>query len=455
MVAEIIDPLEPTGQTVKKVLIVSPHFPPVNAADMQRTRLALPYLRELGWEPTVLAVDPDSVEGAVIDAVLEKTYPDDIRVIRVHGLPSRYTRWLGIGSLWWRCGRALRLAGDQLLRREKFDLVFFSNTQFDSFTLGPLWRQRYGIPYVLDYQDPWVNDYYRDTGTRPPGGALKFWVSQFNARRREPKVLKKVSRIIAVSPAYGPSLQKRYPWFAASTVRTIPFGTSSLDLETARSHEPSRKLIPFGDGHIHHVYAGRCGDDMVIALTILFRAFKRYLDSHPTEARRHRFHFIGTDYAPAPLGRERVVPVAKREGVASYVNEHCYRVPYFDALNFLIRADALVVIGSDDATYSASKIYPYILARRPLITITHEQSQIATVMQQQRISGCYPFSQTNDIDKLAGKIQNEWFVAGGYQHGHSNPDSVLGKHGAKPMTAALVEVFDDAIHDTSSFSDKT
>ena len=61
---------------VKKVLIVSPHFPPINAPDMQRVRLALPYLRELGWEPTVIAVGPDLVEGGVRDPLLAPYHLD-------------------------------------------------------------------------------------------------------------------------------------------------------------------------------------------------------------------------------------------------------------------------------------------------------------------------------------------------------------------------------------------
>ena len=145
----------------RRVLIVSPHFPPVNAPDMQRARMALPYLRASGWEPVVLAVAPEMIEGGVLEPLLEETYPADIRIVRVRGIPARATRWAGIGSLWLRCGRALRAAGDGLLRRERFDLVFFSTTQFDAFSLGPRWKAMFGVPYVLDYQDPWVNDYYR------------------------------------------------------------------------------------------------------------------------------------------------------------------------------------------------------------------------------------------------------------------------------------------------------
>lgn len=432
---------------MRKVLIISPHFPPVNAPDMQRVRMALPHLRALGWEPVVLAVHPDSVEGAVIEPLLEKTYPADIRVIRVQGLPARLTRKVGLGSLWWRCARMLRKAGDSLLASERFDLVFFSTTQFDAFTLGPRWRRRFGVPFVLDYQDPWVNDYYRRTGTRPPGGALKFWVSQFTARRREPEVLRSAAGVISVSTSYGPDLHARYPWISAEEVCTLPFGTSARDFETARRHPLATPLIPFGDGHIHHVYAGRCGPDMIAALTVLFLAFKKFLGSHPDEAARHRFHFIGTDYSPPPLGCDQVIPTAEKLGVGAYVTEHRHRVPYFDALYYLSHADALVVIGSDDPTYSASKIFPYLLAHRPLMLIVHRDSQMLELARSHGIVSAHGITRDpsgNEVE-IIDLIHAEWFAGGGHQRAVLGCTTALAPYSAENMTARLVSVFDRAL----------
>ncbi|MDF3056752.1 MAG: hypothetical protein K0R17_967 [Rariglobus sp.] len=411
---------------------------------MQRVRLALPHFKKSGWEPTVLAVEPGSVEGAVLDPLLEQTYPADIRVIRVKGLLPRYTRWAGIGSLWWRCGRALRRAGDALLAGEHFDLVFFSTTQFDAFTLGPRWRRRFGVPFLLDYQDPWVNDYYRETNTRPPGGALKFWFSQFTARYREPKVLREAAGVISVSAAYGTSLQRRYPWFSIKAVKTIPFGCSLNDLEIARLHPPAQPLVPFGDGNYHHVYAGRCGPDMTIALSILFRAFKQFLVSHPKEAGRHRFHFIGTDYAPPPLGRYWALPVADQEQVRDYVTEHCYRIPYFDALHYLTRADALMVVGSNDPTYSASKIFPYLFSKRPVIVIAHEQSQMLPLAAALDISTVYGFSADTSIDEQAAQVCAEWFAGEGCRTVNQGDLDRLSSHTAANMTGLLAKAFDAA-----------
>lgn len=429
---------------MRRVLIVSPHFPPVNAPDMQRVRLALPHLRALGWEPVVLAVHPDSVEGGVRDPLLEATYPADIRVVRVRGLNATLTRHVGVGSLWLRCGPALRAAGDQLLATGEFDLIFFSTTQFGAFQLGPRWRQRFGIAYVLDYQDPWVNPYYRRTGTRPPGGWLRFTLVQLLARRAEPKALRHAAGVVAVSESYGQMLAEAHPWFDAKRVQLLPFGASESDITLAAAHRPAEPLVPSGDGHFHHVYTGRCGPDMALALTVLFRGFKRYLTSHPDEAKKLRFHFIGTGYAPPPRGKLSALPVAEAEGVAEFVQEYCYRVSYFDALHYLVRADAVVGIGSDDASYSASKIFPAILARRPMVLIYHASSLVLRFAQEVSAGVRFSFHDLRDIEPLAEAVHREWFCGEARRNRQPFAPAAFQPFTAEAMTGKLAAIFDRA-----------
>lgn len=429
----------------RKVLIVSPHFPPVNAPDMQRARMALPYLRASGWEPVVLAVAPEMIEGGVIEPLLEETYPADIRIVRVRGIPARATRWAGIGSLWLRCGRALRAAGDGLLRRERFDLVFFSTTQFDAFSLGPRWRAMFGVPYVLDYQDPWVNDYYARTHTPPPGGWLKFGFSQWSARMREPKVLRGAAGVVAVSDAYGATLAKTYPWFDGRGVTLLPFGAASQDFATAARHRPAEPLIPFGDGHFHLVYAGRCGPDMSTSLKVVFRAFRQYLSANPAGAERIRFHFVGTDYAPRPFGREWAMPIARDEGVERYVTEHCYRVPYFDSLYYLTHADALLAVGSNDPTYSASKLYPYVLAGRPMLMVFSAQSPMVALAEEIGCGTPYVFSDASDIEALSRQVCASWFLNEGMRDLRAADSSAFVRFTAEGMTRQLAGCFTAAL----------
>jgi hypothetical protein len=295
---------------------------------------------------------------------------------------------------------------------------------------------------VLDYQDPWINGYYRRTATRPPGGWLKFNFSQWLARRHEPAAVRGASAIITVSDAYGKNLAHTYPWLEARSVKLLPFGAAESDFVVAARHRPAKPLVDFDDGNFHHVYAGRCGPDMSFAMSVIFRAFKLYLQSHPAEAARVRFHFIGTDYAPPPLGREWAMPIARAEGIEQQVREHCYRVPYFDALYYLQRADALLAVGSNDPTYSASKIFPYILARRPILVVFHEQSPVLAFARQAGVGMRLSFSGPDDIDYLAAEVHHHWFAEGGRKRYEPFNKAAFAPFTAANLTARLAAVFD-------------
>jgi hypothetical protein len=435
---------------MKKLLIISPHFSPVNAPDMQRVRMALPYLRGLGWEPTVLAIAPESIEGAVIERKLEETYPSDIRVIRVKGISARYTRWAGFGNLWLRCGRAYRKEGERLLKSERFDLSLISTTQFAAFKLGPLWRKKFGLPYVLDYQDPWINDYYNVTGTAPPGGRIKFALSQWEASILEPAALRESSGVIAVSNSYGTMLSNLYPWFLASRAKLLPFGGASSDFERLGDYRPAKPIIDFTDGLNHQVYVGRCGPDMSIALRILFKAFGRYHKTHPEKASRMRFHFIGTDYSPPPMGRDWAVPVAREAGLGDFVQEHRYRVAYFDSLYYLRNAQALIAVGSNDPNYSASKFFSYVLARRPFLMVFHSNSPVIRFAQNVSAGLTFGFKGNEDIDSVADLVYQQWFVEEQHKVYRAFSDEAFAPYTAEHMVKGLVAVFDDALRDAAS-----
>jgi hypothetical protein len=428
---------------MKRILIVSPHWSPINAADLQRVRMGLRHYRDNGWEPTVLAIAPEFIEGGVLEPLLEESYPRDIRVIRTGGLRPSVTRRFGVGSLWLRCGAALRRAGDELLARERFDLAFFSTTQFSAFSLGPRWRRRHRLPYVLDYQDPWRNDYYARTRTRPPGGQLKFFLSQLEARRREPVALRHAAGVIAVSDSYGQLLHRLYPWFPAEAVRVLPFGCSEHDFVLARGHAPAAPLIDFHDGHIHLVYVGRCGPDMQVTLRALFEAFALHTRAAPAQAARVRFHFIGTGYAPPPLGREWVLPIARELGLQQSVSEHCYRVPYFDALHYLAQAHALLAVGSNDASYSPSKIYPNLMAQRPLLMIYHEKSLVCDVARDVGGAVLTTFHENTVSAELARDIHARWFANEAYLRASVPNAERLRPYGAAAATAKLCAFFDE------------
>ena len=222
---------------MRRVLIVSPHFPPVNAPDHQRVRMALPYLRENGWEATVLAVDPDEIDGLPREPLLAQTVPSDIEVVRCQAAPLAITKCMGMRTLGLRAYPYVARAGARLLRARKFDLVFFSTTQFAIMALGSRWLKRFGVPYVLDFQDPWLADDPARSKLSAPGGQWKYAFSQWIAKRLEPPSVRGCAHAVCVSPAYPKLLQERYPDIDATRFSVLPFAVAESDFEAASSKE--------------------------------------------------------------------------------------------------------------------------------------------------------------------------------------------------------------------------
>jgi hypothetical protein len=355
---------------LKNVLIVSPHFPPVDLPDMHRVRLSLPHFGEFGWQTSVLTVAPELVEGPREPRYAE-CLPGEDAIVLSGALPASWTRRAGLGNLGLRAFPFLYAAGSRLLARRSFDLVYFSTTVFTAVPLGRLWKRRFGVPFVVDMQDPWVNDYYRQhpDAARPP----KFGIANRMHRVLEPWSMPAADGLIAVSASYIETLAARYPSLGQTPSMVLPFGAAPQDFAGLREPRANAIFDP-ADGRIHAVYTGRGGEDMWTALRLLFTALQTGLRESRELFGRLRLHFIGTDYAPAGRARKSIEPLAQSMGVAEYVREHPQRIPYFDALQVLRDADMLLVAGSDDPQYTPSKLYPYILARKPLLAVLDARS---------------------------------------------------------------------------------
>lgn len=394
------------AQPMRRVLVISPHFPPVSAADMQRVRMLLPFFERNGWQAEVLAVSPAQV-SAPMDPWLVAGLPPQVSVHRVAALP----RMPGLGTLGLRALPALARAGDGLLAARRFDLVYFSTTAFEVHILGPRWKRRFGVPFVMDYQDAWVSDYYRDHPDTPvPGGRLKYALTSKLHRWMEPRVLRECSGITSVSPEYPRQLDRRYPALPNLPALVQGFPGASQDFERLPSVLAGDPPYDPDDGFVHWVYVGRGGRDMAKALRALFMALRDHASDELL--RSLRLHFIGTSYATAGTGSPTIAPIAAEFGLQHLVDESPDRIDYARALWCLRNADALVVPGSDDPAYTASKIYPYLLAGRPMLAIFHARSTVVDLIETVAGAVCVTFTSDECDAVVAGRIAGQWLDSG-------------------------------------------
>ena len=249
---------------------------------MHRVRLVLPYLSANGIDAEVLAVQP-AVVAAPEDPWMAAGLPGDIPVHAVSGMGLKWSRIPGLGSLSYRVMGALRSSGSRHLAGgikagKPFNLVYFSTTQFGVHSLGPFWKKRYGVPFVMDYQDSWVSDYYQQhPDVSPPGGRLKYRIARYLSQRAEPKVLRQCSGITSVSEAYPKQLHQRYDFLTDDwPVLVSPFPGDQRDLDRVGGDASiTQHVFDSSDGLVHWVYVGRGGQDMHHAIRGLFLALKR------------------------------------------------------------------------------------------------------------------------------------------------------------------------------------
>ncbi len=383
---------------MRRVLIVSPHFPPVNAPDLQRVRQCLPHLADSGWVAEVLAVDPRDV-AAPQDPLLCEALPGSVPVHLVRALPLRLCRLLGLGSLGPRARGALRRAGERLLRERRFDLVFFSTTQFIVLTLGAEWKRRFNVPYAVDWQDPWLTDYYERPGApRPPGG-WKYRFVRRQARLHEGPCLQAAAGLVSTSPDYLEQLARRYPWFGQKPSTVIPFGVEPADFDLAgRAAQPA---FARRDGVRHIVYVGAVGPIMRPALELLFAGLNKLLADEPARRACLRLHFIGTSYAPEGQAAPSVEPLAAEHGVADLVEEQTGRAGHFTALKTMLSADALLLLGSADEGYAPSKIATLAFCGKPVLALIPGGGQLEQTLQRLGFARIARFAQVADAAAVA------------------------------------------------------
>lgn len=428
----------------RRVLIVSPHFPPINAADHQRIRMALPYFAKFGWNVTVLAVDPEFIEG-ITDPNLSKTVPANIEVIKSKAIPPTLSRSLKIGNLGIRSIPFLIQATTQYFEKQYFDLVYFSNTVFLTMPLGRYWQRKYNIPYVLDFQDPWLNDYYERTGITPPGGKLKYTIANGLAKVLEPFSLKDVSHITSVSPDYPQVLMRRYPWLKPEQFTVLPFGGPEKDFEILPDLNIQQSIFDPNDGYKHWVYVGRGGNDMAFSLNSLFAAIQQHRQQNPEPWHNIKLHFVGTKYSIFDQNKE-IEAIAASYGLDDIVTEYPQRIPYFEALQVLKDSHSILIIGSDDPGYSASKIYPCILARKPMLAIVHQNSLVVKVIQDCNAGQVVTFDGVTSeslVHSLTLKL--EWLLSQPFDSRAQTNWQAFHPYTAQEMTRQLCAIFERSV----------
>lgn len=360
----------------KRLLFVAYSFPPLNAASSTRTWNIARHLTGIGWDVTVLTLDPSLWAAPERSAEVAR----DIEALGIRRMVTGHRWRVGAAPvvrlprgvpflarrILLRLGHALHVepelgwaraaeAACASLRPGDFDLVLATAPPFASFGVAARVAARLGCRYVLDYRDLWTGNPHR----RHPRPTLV---------REEQALLAGAAAVTVVSPSAAEMLRQHVP--DGPPVHVLPngFDRDQLDV-TAPPHD-----------HFAIVYAGEFYPPKR-TIDPLMRALFR-IDGENQIDRDWRFHYYGS-------GTAHVQAAAQAAGLpASRLVIHG-RVSRRTALEGVASADLAVVVTTVDreATLAergivTSKIHEAVGLGRQMLVIAPPGSDVETVLAE-------------------------------------------------------------------------
>ena len=385
-----------TTRGKRRVIIVAPHFPPSNLASVHRSRLFAQHLPEYGWEPIIVTVHHDFYEES-LDWNLTKLLPPTLRVEAVPAMPTKPVRIVGDIGVRGFASMLRRIL--EVVDREPVDFLYITVPSFFAAPLGRLVYHLRGIPYGIDYIDPWVAAW--------PGSEkilTKHWVSRKLADLLEPFSVRHASLITGVTEGSYQGVFERNPHLRQRVVdAAMPYGGEERD----HSGAAALGLQPYlfsRDRKFRLVYAGTMWDAAEEPVDRIFRgiAANRELFGNV------QFQFIGTGKSPNNP-EPQIRPIAERHGIwGDIVLEHPRRIPYLDVLTHLEAASGVFIFGSVQPHYTPSKLYQGVLSKKPIFAVLHQASTASSILTSTRAGVVLPFDGAEGVDTISRDFANKF-----------------------------------------------
>ena len=424
---------------MKTVVLVAPHFLPSFLPSVHRARLLAYHLPEFGWKPIILTTDPKYYE-CQLDQELLELLPDDLEIINAKAFPTKPVRIVGdvgLRSLPWYYGAIRRLAS-----RRKIDFLYITIPSYMAALLGRRVQRKLGIPYGIDYIDPWVPETPTDDRF-----LSKAWVANNLARLLEPVAVRRARLITGINEAYFSSVLSRNPKLRQTAITAaMPYGSSDRDFEALRKWPREPFLFDPTDGKLHVMYAGALLPKAYDVLDRLLAALVLLRERNPQLAARLKFHFVGTGLFEGDATRGHCVePRVKVLGLQDMVSEFPSRIKYLDVLNHLQRSSAILVIGSTEIHYSPSKIYQGVMARRPMFALLHEQSTAVATLRESGAAEVFSFTPERLPEPVALSNSLECFLTN-YRYDPEQVDmNAFERVSARESARTLASALDNAL----------
>ncbi len=429
-------------------LMISPHFPPSRLVGAKRGLTLARHLPRHGWDPAVVSLpfeanrDPaldglvpavpiwrgfrsgpvawlqDRTTGArAVRPAADSRAAKAAEADRPAGLLARTRRELGglpidryLKFQPWALAGALRL-----LRRHRCRLIHVSAGPFSGMALAYALAQMTGLPLVCDLRDPWAHDPIYSEAWTATGQAL--------ARRFEAAAFARAAKVVMNSEAALAHYRAVY----GATLPAARFACIRNHFDPDLYAPPPPPPGPGGPfevvffGHLTPVRDG----------ALFFEAWRRFIDAEALAQGEAMLTTLG-DRTPADEAS------IDRLALRPFVQTRPW-MPFTESTALLGRADLLLDITHPRHRLRiAGKLYDYMAARRPVLSIT-ANPEVERIHAETGLGRAVP----HDVAAICAALRAALADKRGGAVKTADPEA-LARFEAAPAAAHMARIFDEA-----------
>lgn len=440
---------------MKKLLLISYYFPPIQSPESTITSNLVKYLPQFGWAPIVLSIKPSIWEtidnsttniptniniyrtNSLLRMIIfiyirirtflstysnetnilknyvgdKKTFKNNNKIAKIlkylRILPSRAEGWLPF----------LIVVGIQILKKDSPEIILSRSTPVTSHIGAFILKYFTGIPWIACFSDPWTTDpNYPYKNKIIPEKLLKQYDDYL-----ERKIIFKADKVIFTTRHLKEEYVQKYKCFRNDKFTVIPNSYESEQFSKVTNIKQINNIFTI-------TYTGTFGNTR--SPEPLFKAL-RLLQNEVNIYTRINIKLIG--------GLGNFQHLIQKYGLTDVVRV-IDKLPHSEIFHHLHSSDALLLIDAPNHTMCLpSKLIEYISIGKPIIAITPEEGSSADVVRATKTGIVVSPSNILGIKEVIKNFYNN------YERGNLviKPDwDEINKYSAENCTKELVKIID-------------
>lgn len=439
-----------------QVLMAAYYFPPLAGSGVFRSIRFAKYLPLYGWQPTVISTDRPPKGWNFADQSIVAEIPENMDVIRIpDGISTgretslngeRVEKILGflhgvlrfspeadrifsqlsksregiMQLLTFPCG-ALSWAFDAVQYIEKnmdlsrFEVVYTTSGPASAHLIGFYLKQKYGIPWVADYRDPWTFNAY---------GAP---YDPFDAGQRllyelESVLLRQADLNLTVVAGLTQEYERNFG-LPAEKMASI---TNGYDEENFADLNVPAQTERFTINYSGLLYSGHRSIDPIL------RAIQQLCDEKALDRSDIRFRVVG-NVVPENMA------AAQKHGLTDILVQTGY-LSHRAALQSNLESNLLLLLigeGDNLKSFYSAKLFEYLRSGKPILAIAPKDSVVDQLLQE---SGHGKAFRAGQLPEIKAMIREEYLKWKNHRGGSLLHSPTIEKFEGKRLTQQLAEV---------------